>query len=695
MRRILPTLALALAAGCQGVPASSLCQDIDCGGHGTCLSLTDGAGHKVPSCACDTGYTPEASGLLCVTPTDDAICHGVRCSGQGICVSVAGKPSCRCKTGYDTSADGRRCEDPCADYACSGHGTCERLAAGPRCACALGYRASTDGKACLPTSPGDLYTFTLTYEGSTSPYGTMTLDLSDLAAGRVSEKMRYTFYLDSWRGLRRSAHQALTLDPTGKGAARLELTDLFTQAYVERRRWSEATFAGGRAAVTLHRQGLQGGHVTSYAGEVPPVPMLGGDEFPGWTYGCTSAAAYLLAYRRYDPRKMGTQQVEAYWPSTGEVGLVTVMPDAEWTASRPALYFPQAGITVTYDVDGVPLTIALPHQSMVWSRASQTPADLNLPDLAAARPLPPARLPTDHTEATVGFSSADGTGLQGTLTRPQGGGGSLPAVLMVSDILGHDRDAPYQWLPRADLYRQLAAHLAHAGYASLRYDPRTRGGSAGSLARVTPARLAEDAGAALAALLAAKGIDGARIYALAHGSAAAPAVGLLAAAPSLKGFVGLAPALHDLKGEFAYSATAHLGASGFSSSYVSRQRATYLDLADALAAGTYDGTAWMELPLPFWEQRLGFDGRARLLGFAGAALLLRGAEDLQVSSAQLSGVTAAAHEAGQPGPATRTLGGLTHLLSQGSKDGLWEKAQLPYTLSAAAVDELLAWLAKH
>lgn len=695
MRPVPLLAALLLVPGCQSSPTLDICSDFHCSNHGQCILVDDSSGHPTPTCLCDTGYTPDSSGWLCESKADDSLCAGVTCSGHGSCVSVQGKGSCKCDAGYKPGADGKSCENPCLGQTCSGHGTCKSGDKGLSCDCSLGYRASADGLSCLPTFPGTLHVYKLTYTTSTWVMGTATLDLSDLAQGRLNERMKYSLYYDSWRGLRHTVRQDWTLDSTGKGVTAMEMTDLFMQAELTRTRHSSATFANNKVTATLRRLDKQGAYSTSYSGTLSPIPMPGGFEYPGWTMGCYSPAFYMLAFQRYDSSRMGTQEVDVYWPSFNMVSRIKVTSDAKWTAGRPALHFPEYNISVVYDESGIPLTIQANRQNIVWTRYSGTPADLNLPTLEAATPVTPTPLPTDIKESAVTFTSQDSTKLAGTLTLPQSKTTALPAVLMVSDIFGADQDAPLESLPHARLYKHLAAHLAHAGYASLRYDPRSRGLSGGDLWSVTPAKLAEDAAAALAQLKGTTGVDASRIYLLSHGRSSVPAITLLGTSTSIKGYIGLAPVLQKLDQEVVYQATTHLTASKFSSKFVDKQKTSYQSLVKSLQAGSYNNNTWWNLPLAFWKSWLAFDGTTTLDGFKGPVLLLRGDQDMEISDAQLKAAVAAAATSGKKNLTTKTLTTRTFLLSAGEKKTLWESALLPFEVPADTQSEILTWLSTN
>jgi len=91
--------ASALASGCSSRPAR-LCDDVDCSGHGDCVSDGDRA-----VCVCVNGFVPQE--LTCATNTG---CTGVSCSGHGDCVEESGRAEgCACDPGYVPSSDGFHC----------------------------------------------------------------------------------------------------------------------------------------------------------------------------------------------------------------------------------------------------------------------------------------------------------------------------------------------------------------------------------------------------------------------------------------------------------------------------------------------------------------------------------------------------------------------------------------------------------
>ena len=689
-------LTLTVLPGCQSTPQRSLCDELDCSGHGACSLERAATGALVPTCTCDPGYYRSGSqGWLCVPESDDGLCAGTTCSGHGTCKSSKGKPLCTCDTGYAVSSDGKSCVDPCAGITCSGHGTCAVGDHGPACSCTAGYRVSADGKSCAAVSMGTYYTYKFFYNSYPSwQQGRASIDVTDLTAGKLVEHLAFSIRFDhGGRGLVRKARQTWTLDATGKQVTAAVLDDQYVQAKTTRRRQASATFAKGIASITMQRLESQASHEVKYAGSLTPLPMLGGYEYPGWTLGCFSPAFYMLALKRYDSTKKGQQQVLAYWPSTGAVQPVKVQADAAWTATAPMLLFPDYAVRVTYDDKGIPDKIELMGQNMTWQRYSGVPSDLNLTEIKKATTVKATALPTDLTQSALSFSSADGTPLAGTLALPtKQGKAPYPVVLMVSDLWAGDRDTPHKSLIRAPLYRHLAAHLAHAGYASLRYDPRTRSASTGSAGRVRLSSLVLDAEAALKVLVASGKVDPTRVYLLSLGTSSVVAVSLLAKGAAIKGYLGLAPVLDDVPAVMIYSATKSLAASGFSKNFLASQGSGIQQKMDQILSGGSPYDSWDEMPVSIWKDYLAWQGDELLATYAGPVLLLRGDQDMETPDSQLKAATAAATATGKKNLTTKTLTDRTFLLSVGKMSTLWEESGLPFEVPSDAQKLILDWL---
>ena len=684
-------------AGCERTPISTLCGEFDCSGHGSCVLQLNADGQQVPSCVCDGGYVRSGSqGWFCLPDSSDGLCAGVSCSGHGSCVSRKGKATCACDSGYQPGSGGLSCVDPCAQISCSGQGTCKVNSSGPRCACNTGYRASADGKSCVAPSTGTFYTYKFFYNSyPTWQQGRAYLDVTNRATGTLVEHLDFAIRFDyGGRGLGRKARQVWTLDSTRKQVVSAVLDDSYIQAKITRRRRASASFSKGKATVTLQRLDKQGTHEVSYQGSKTPLPMLGGFEYPGWTLGCFSPGFYLLALERYDAKAGGRQQLEVYLPSAGVVQSITVQADLSWTAAKPVLLLPEYAVRVTYE-GGVPHTIELLGQDMTWQRYSGVPADLNLTDAKQATTVKATALPAAMQEGKLSFSSTDGTPLAGTLALPKQGTAPHAAVLMVTDLDALDRDVPFRELPRAPLYQHLADHLAAAGFASLRYDPRTRGTSSGSTGRVRLERLAQDAEAAFKQLAAHKSVDPGKIYLLSLGRSSVVAVSLLARGVAIKGYLGLAPLLSEIPSAVVHGATSQLAAAGFSDNFLANQGSSMQLTMGEILGGGYARESWESLPVSVWKDYLVFNGAELLATYTGPVLLMRGDQDLETPASQLTTAAAAAKAAGKTNLTTSTLTGRTFIFTAGKISTLWEEAFLPFEVPSDVRSEILDWLKKN
>ncbi|MBL8996607.1 MAG: alpha/beta fold hydrolase [Gemmatimonadetes bacterium] len=157
----------------------------------------------------------------------------------------------------------------------------------------------------------------------------------------------------------------------------------------------------------------------------------------------------------------------------------------------------------------------LPAQGMriaVVEGAAAAAISLGKPDYSA-----PAGAPYSAEEVTV--PTPAGHRLTGTLTRPAGAAGRLPAVVTITGSGAQDRD---EYIPVAGGYRpfrQVADTLGRRGIAVLRLDDRGVGGSGGDV-NGTSADFADDIRAAVAFLRARADIDPARIALVGHSEGA-------------------------------------------------------------------------------------------------------------------------------------------------------------------------------
>jgi hypothetical protein len=560
-----------------------------------------------------------------------------------------------------------------------------------RCTCDAGYKLSADRLACAPAA-GSVLTYGLLWDDYPDwPLGKLALDMSDQVSGTLREIMSFNMRMESGgRGLGRSTRLVFSLDATGSRVTGLEYEDQSNQGSVSRRRWGQASLDVGSGTASFQRLDKVATVPLSYASPTFPLPMLGGFEYPGWTLGCFSPTFYTLALKRYDSSKKGAQSLDVLWPEAGLLSRVTMVADSTWTDQKPVLYFPDYDIKVTYQGD-FPSLIHLEGEQLGWSLSEATPADLNLSERKTPTPVTAETLPTDLTETALTVTSADGTSLAGTLTRPAAQSTAVPGVLLLGDLLSPNRDAPFSRLPGMPLFRHLAAHLAHAGYASLRYDLRGRGASKGDAGVQTLKKLTEDGAAALAHLSASAGVDPGRVYLLSLGPGSVVALGLLPGS-GVKGMVAVSPVVRNMEQVLVYHSTAHVKASGFSDKIATQQSQQVMDTVSKIKDGTLSGAAWNGLPPALWKELLAFDGTSALGAFTGPVLVLRGDQDLEVPTEQVLAAQDAAIQAGKTNLVAQSLPGITHTLTEGSIADLLETAVLPLTMPAVSLEAVLSGL---
>jgi hypothetical protein len=133
---------------------------------------------------------------------------------------------------------------------------------------------------------------------------------------------------------------------------------------------------------------------------------------------------------------------------------------------------------------------------------------LGKPDYSA-----PAGAP--YTAEEIVVLTPAGHQLAGTLTRPTGATGRVPAVVTITGSGAQDRDESIPVGTGFRLFRQVADTLGRRGFAVLRLDDRGVGGSGGA-ANATSADFANDIRAAVAYLRARSEIDAGRIALVGH-----------------------------------------------------------------------------------------------------------------------------------------------------------------------------------
>ncbi len=133
---------------------------------------------------------------------------------------------------------------------------------------------------------------------------------------------------------------------------------------------------------------------------------------------------------------------------------------------------------------------------------------------------------------------ADGLTLEGTFALPAGEG-PFPAALLVVGSGEVDRNENHARIAM-NVYNELAARLADAGFASLRFDKRGVGASEGSFLETGFFDNVADATAALTALCDRPEVDDRRVVVIGHSEGALIATRMAATAAPVAGVVLLA-----------------------------------------------------------------------------------------------------------------------------------------------------------
>ena len=281
----------------------------------------------------------------------------------------------------------------------------------------------------------------------------------------------------------------------------------------------------------------------------------------------------------------------------------------------------------------------------------------------------------------------EGTGyaLAGTLTRPRGARGRLPAVLLITGAAPQDRDntaGGSDYRP----FREIADALARHGIATLRLDDRGVGASTGSLRGITTAERATDASIALAFLRARHDIDGSRFALLGHSEGASIATMLAAEDRALRGLVLM-------------SSPAETGRAMMSRQY--RHRAdTDSTIPDSMRDSAY------VLAMESWDERVSSDAWTRFFSaydpVAAArnvrtpVLLLQGGADENLGAEDADRLAAAFRAAGDKDVKVLMFEGLMHSMLRKDAfgpDGVVAKGGLE--LPAAVLGAVVDWLRPH
>jgi pimeloyl-ACP methyl ester carboxylesterase len=283
-----------------------------------------------------------------------------------------------------------------------------------------------------------------------------------------------------------------------------------------------------------------------------------------------------------------------------------------------------------------------------------------------------------------------GVRLQGTLTIPADGE-LVPAALLLngSGPLDRDSNMPGQALNVAS---GLASALASRGVGSLRFDKRGVGRSSGDYLTTGFEQETDDAGAALAALRLAEGVDGSRVTVIGHSVGATIAMRLARESPWVVGAVLLSASVRS-GAEVMRWQSERIAASLrwpfrlFAGSFVRRQARVRQRLGDSTGDVVRIGRT--DLPARWFREYMRHDPTADLRAIRCPVLALTGRNDVQVDPDDVAriGELVGGDFSGD------TPDAVTHLLRRHvGRAGLGGyRAQLDMPPDAELLDRVAAW----
>lgn len=290
---------------------------------------------------------------------------------------------------------------------------------------------------------------------------------------------------------------------------------------------------------------------------------------------------------------------------------------------------------------------------------------------------------------------ASGFTLAGTISKPAGATGRLPAVVLIAGSGAGDRDEVVAGIP---IFGLLANALADAGFLVVRYDKRGVGQSGGRLEASTLADYADDARAAVRFVRGRKDVDQKRIALVGHSEGGA--VALIAAskedrvaAVATIGTPGT-PGL-DLILEQQQHALSR-------SKLTEAEKQTAVDFQKKLLQAVISGEGWEGVPpdvrrrvdTPWYRSLLLFDPAAVMKNVKQPLLVVQGELDTQAPPHHGDRLIAlASARKGRRSAEIRKIPGVNHLMVAATTGEADEYATLKdKTLSRSVLSALTEWL---
>jgi pimeloyl-ACP methyl ester carboxylesterase len=365
--------------------------------------------------------------------------------------------------------------------------------------------------------------------------------------------------------------------------------------------------------------------------------------------------------------------------------------DRTITARRTPVTFQAAGqpplaTEIWAEDNGRLLRLRIPSQQLEVARDDMTAVSTRR--LTMARP--------NDVDVRI---QANGFSLAGTLSRPQGATGALPAVILVSGSGPTDRDETVAGIP---IFGEISQALADAGFAVLRYDKRGVGQSGGRPESATLADYADDLRAAIRMLADRKDIDKRRIAVVGHSEGGAlalmvaskekrvAAVALLATLGVTGAEINLYPVGHALERANRPEA----------------QRQSTIDLQRRIQQAVITGKGWETISVPdavrhqaetpWFQSFLTYDPARVMKDVNQPILIVQGMLDVQVPPSNADRLEALARERKKSPPVDVVkVAGVNHLLVPAKTGEIDEYANLgDVAVSPEVTNALIDWLGR-
>lgn len=294
---------------------------------------------------------------------------------------------------------------------------------------------------------------------------------------------------------------------------------------------------------------------------------------------------------------------------------------------------------------------------------------------------------------------ANGFSLAGTLSKPEGKTGKLPAVVLVSGSGPTDRDEVVAGIP---IFGQLADALANAGFAVLRYDKRGVGQSGGRVESATLVDYAEDARAAVRFLYDRKDVDPRRIALVGHSEGGSLAL-IVASKEKRVAGLALVSSVGTTGAELnMYQVTHALERSNRPEA----ERKATLDLQKRIQDAVISGKGWETIAVPdnvrrqadtpYFQSVLTFDPEKMMKDVGQPILIVQGSLDTQVPPSHADKLEAFAKARKKAGAVDVVrVPGVNHLLVPARTGEADEYARLSSErISPDVIAALTTWLSK-